>query len=114
MSDSVPTILVYWEQTVRAVLARTGKFPRHVRFTLSSRIDNLALDVYERLVEASYTRDKSSTLRRVNLDLTKLRLLLRLGRDERHLDRRGFEHLMRRMEEAGRMVGGWTRQQVRR
>jgi hypothetical protein len=110
LGDSVLPIISHWERTVRDLLGRTQKFPKRIRFTLSNRIDNLALDVYEGLIEARYTRDKVPILRRANLDLEKLRLLLRLSHDEGHLDRRGFEHLARSLEEAGRMLGGWIKE----
>ena len=100
---------VHWEKTLRDILSGTEKFPKRVRFTLSSRIDNLALDVLEQIVEARYTKDKSTVLRQANLQLEKLRVLLRISHDERHLDHKGFEHVARNIDEAGRMIGGWIR-----
>jgi hypothetical protein len=41
--------------------------------------------------------------------LEKLRVLLRICHDERHLDHKGFEHVARNIDEAGRMLGGWLR-----
>jgi hypothetical protein len=102
-------LFVHWERTLKDLLSRTGKFPKSVRFTLSSRIDNLALDVLELIVEARYSKDKSAALSRASLSLEKLRVLLRISHDERHLDRRGFEHVARHIDEAGRMLGGWIR-----
>ena len=106
MADGTLPVLVHWEETVRDLLRRTAKFPKHVRFTLSGRIDNLALDVYEGLVEARYTKDKMPILKRANLDLEKMRLLLRLCHDEKYLDHRGFEQAIRNVDAAGRMIGG--------
>ncbi len=102
-------LFVHWEKTLRDILSRTEKFPKRVRFTLSSRIDNLALDVLEQIVEARYTKDKSAVLRQANVDLEKLRVLLRISHDERHLDHKGFEHVARNIDEAGCMIGGWIR-----
>jgi hypothetical protein len=87
------------------------KFPKSVRLTVSSRIDNLALDVYEGLIEAQCTKEKKELLRRTNLNLDKLRLLLRLSHDVGYLDHRGFEFLNGRLLKAGRMVGGWRKEQ---
>ena len=114
MADTVLPVIVHWEKTLHDLLGRTRKFPKSVRFTFSNRIDNLALDVYEALVEAKYTRDKIPILRRANLDIEKLRLLLRLCHDEKFLDRRGFEHVATNIDEAGRMVGGWIKERTRR
>ncbi len=107
-------IIQHWERTIHDILARTEKFPKRVRFTFSTRIDNLALDVYERLVEARYSKDKGEPLRRANLDLEKLRLLTRICHEERFLDERGYENVARNIDEAGRMLGGWMKERKAR
>ena len=111
MSDEVPTLFVHWEKFLGWLLDHTERFPRRLRFTLTNRIDNLVLDIYEGLVVARYTRHRIPILERINLDLEKLRLLLRLARDRGFLNRRSFEHGCKEIETAGRMVGGWLRQQ---
>jgi hypothetical protein len=114
-ADPLP-LFVLWEKVVGELLDRTLKFPKSVRFTFSGRIDNLALDVLEKVVEARYASgaDKRAALAMVDLRLTQLRVLLRLCHDRRYLDRRGYEHVMRQIDEAGRMVGGWRKQQAAR
>ena len=109
MADPVPPIFSHWEKTLHDLVSRTARFPKRVRFTLSNRIDNLAFDVFEGLVEARYSREKVGVLRRVNLDIEKLRLLLRFCHDEAVLDHRGFEHVARNLNVAGRQVGGWIK-----
>jgi len=109
--DDLP-LLVHWERTLSDLLDRTQKFPRSVRFTFTTRIDNLALDVMERLVEARYANGsrKRALLREADSALTRLRILLRLCRERRYLDRGGFEHVVRDLDETGRMVGGWRKE----
>ena len=68
-----------------------------------------ALDVLERLVEATYTRDRRRHLDAANLGIEKLRLLFRLAKDLGHLDHRRYEHAARTLDETGRLVGGWRR-----
>lgn len=113
MADAVLPVIACWERTLHDLLGRTRKFPKRVRFTFADRIDNLALDVYEALIEARYTRNKVPILRRANLDIEKIRLLLRLSHDEGYLGRRGFEHVARSIDETGRMVGGWIKERKR-
>jgi hypothetical protein len=48
-------------------------------------------------------------LAQANLHLEKLRVLLRISHEERHLDHKGFECAARNIDEAGRMIGGWIR-----
>ena len=55
-------LFVHWEKTLSDIFSRTEKFPKRVRFTFSSRIDNLALDILEKIVEARYAKDKSAAL----------------------------------------------------
>jgi len=111
MTEPSAPVVVYWEETLLDLLARTAKFPKSVRYTFSGRIDNLGLDIYEGLIEARYSREKKDLLGRVNLNLEKMRLLLRLSNQAGYLDHRGFEHVTRRLLEAGRMVGGWRKEQ---
>ncbi|MBI4368902.1 MAG: diversity-generating retroelement protein Avd [Elusimicrobia bacterium] len=102
-------LFVHWEKTLKDVLSRTQKFPKRVRFTFSSRIDNLALDILEKIVEARYTRDKTVTLVQASLLLEKLRVLFRISHEEKYLDHKGFEQVARNIDEAGKMLGGWIR-----
>ena len=87
------------------------KFPRSQTFLLGDRIQTTALDVLEGLVEATYTRERTHLLDRVNLGIEKLRFLFRLAMDLRHLDMRRYEHSARSLDEIGRLVGGWRKAQ---
>ena len=53
------------------------KFPKSHKFTIGDRIETVALDVLEALIEATYTRERTQYLRRTNLGIEKLRFLLR-------------------------------------
>ena len=102
-------LLKDWEDAVDTLLDRTLKFPRVARFTFANRIDNLALDILEHLVDARYAsgRAASAPLREADAQLTKLRVLLRLSQRRQYLAPRAFEHLMRQVDACGRMLGGW-------
>ena len=69
----------------------------------------MALDVLERLVEATYTRDRRRHLAAANLGIEKLRFLCRLAKDLGHLDERRYEHSARSLDETGRLIGGWRK-----
>jgi len=84
-------------------------FPRSQKFLLGDRIQSLALDVLEALIEATYARAREASLARANLGLEKLRLLCRLAKDLRCLDFRRYEYAARTLDEIGRIVGGWIR-----
>ncbi len=71
--------LAAWTEFLEWLLATTEKFPKKARFTLTNRIDNLALDLVETLIEARFTRQRQGLIRQGNLILDKLRVLLRLA-----------------------------------
>lgn len=106
--DELP-IFVLWESVLGEILDRTVRFPKAVRFTFGQRIDHLALDVLQALVRARYARPKGEPLREASLSLEQLRVLCRVAHDRAYLDHGAFEHLARRLDEAGRMLGGWLR-----
>lgn len=112
--DELP-LFVLWEKVLSDLLDRTQKFPKSVRFTFSTRIDNLALDVLEGIVEARYSagKAKQDALRQIDLGLAKLRVLIRLCHERQYVDHQGYEHVARHLDEAGRMVGGWRKQQAK-
>ena len=85
------------------------KFPRSQRFLLGDRIESAALDVLDRLIAATYTRERARLLAEANLGLERLRFLVRLATELRHLDRARYEHAARSLDEIGRLVGGWKK-----
>ena len=85
------------------------RFPRSQKFLLGDRIQATALDVLERLIEATYTKQRERQLAGANLGLEKLRFLCRLARDLRCLDHRRYEHAARSLDETGRKVGAWRK-----
>lgn len=81
------------------------KFPRSQKFLLGDRLQSESLAVLDRLIEATYSKDRSSTLRAVNLSLEKLRFGFRLAKDLHHIDFKRYEYAARAIDEIGRMVG---------
>jgi 23S rRNA-intervening sequence protein len=96
--DGELPVFVKWMEFLDWLLAATGRFPRQARFSFCQRIEGLALDVVEDLIEARYSRDKRATLRRANLRLEKLRVLLRLSHGRRYLSHEAFAHASKQQE----------------
>src|SRR3954452_11263173 len=65
----------------------TGKFPRNHRFVLGERIERNLYDLLDLLIEAKYTRERQSLLRRGNLVLEVLRFQMRLAKEREGLRR---------------------------
>ena len=110
MDDELP-IFVKWFETISWLCVVVEKFPKRVRGTLSDRILNLALDIFEDFVEARYTKFKAPILKRANLRLEKLRLLLRVCHEQKILPHQSYKHGAYRINEVGQMLGGWIKQQ---
>jgi hypothetical protein len=89
------------------------RFPRNQKFLLGDRIQSVALDVLERLIEATYSKQPKTALQSANLGVEKLRHLFRLATELKHLDMRRYEHSARSLDEVGRLVGGWLKGQTR-
>ncbi len=109
-ADDLP-IFVHWLDFLAWLLPLTAKFPQRARFTFANRLDNLALDMVEDLVEARYSRQKQALLARANLRLEKLRVLLRLCHHMAYVSHAQYEHAVRLLHQVGSMLGGWRRQQ---
>lgn len=108
---TVPQAFVHWEETLPELLDRTARFPKSARFTFTQRIENLGLDIIEDLVEARYAprANRRPILVRLDGRLARLRVLLRLASKRRLLDTKGYTLLSRRVDDLGKMVGGWKR-----
>ena len=87
------------------------KSPRDQKFLLGDRIENHLLDVLELLLSANYSRIKLEFLKKANLKLEILRFLFRLAFELKYMNKRRYEYVCIHIDEAGRMVGGWIKQQ---
>jgi len=91
------------------IIPTVEKFPRSQKFLLGDRIQTAALDALERLVEATYTRQRTAMLAAANLGVEKLRFFFRMAKDLRYLDPRRYEHAARALDDIGRLIGGWRK-----
>ena len=81
---ALPLLFVLW------LVPAVERIPRSQKFLLGDRIQGAALDVLERLIEATYTKQRDRHLAGANLGLEKLRFMCRLERDLRCLDHRRY------------------------
>lgn len=109
----IPLVLLRWEEAVKLILETTESFPKNVRRHVSERLEGHALDIYEALIEARFSRTPQGLLEKVNLRLEMLRMLLRLCYERRLVGETRLRMLFEKIEETGKMVGGWLRGEVR-
>jgi hypothetical protein len=96
------------------LIQRVEKFPRSFRFSVGDRIVARALDLMEVLLDAAYTADKLEPLERANRNVNSLRFLLRLTADLKLLPPDAHEFAASKLEEIGRMAGGWKKAAAQR
>ena len=90
------------------LLHHTARWPRSARHTLTARVEARTLEVLDALVIARYRRtDRLARLDAANLDLERLRYLLRIARSTQACPAKTHEGACRRIDEIGRMLHGW-------
>ena len=95
-------------------LTHTNRFPKNWRKSLGDRIDGTMLDLVSLVQRASLQRDKRPLLERVNEELHVLRALVRMAVRLGCLQEHQYEYAARQIEDIGRQVGGWLKQQRER
>ena len=91
------------------MIPKLEKFPRSQKFLLADRIENLMLDILDLLIEAAYSRKKQPPLRSANLQLEKLRYLVRLSKDLKLINLKSYEYSARSLVGIGTSIGGWLK-----
>jgi len=88
-----------------------NNFPKKSRYTLGDKIDSLFIQTLELLFIASYqTKEEklhSLGLAIKNLDL--LKFFIRISWELKLLDNQKFITLSEKLQEIGRMLGGWKK-----
>ena len=100
--------LVLW------LLPKVENLPRAYRFSVGERLVSYGLDLLLGLVGAAYATDKATLLEQARVKVNGLRYLLRLAQDLRLLSVASYGFAAERLDEIGRMVGGWHRATVKR
>ena len=93
------------------LMGRVEKFPRSQKFTLGDRIITLCLDTLDILIEATYTRQRVPLLQKANVQLEKLRFLIRLCHDYKLFSSKQYAYISSEINEVGKLVGGWIKSQ---
>lgn len=107
-------IFVKWLEFLKWLLPTLEKFPKKSRFTITNRIENMALDIVELLIEAKYSKEKRPILRKINLYLEKIRILLRISHEIKHISTKSYNFASKGINDVGIMLGGWIKQQEKR
>lgn len=88
------------------------KVSKQDRHTLWQKLENNALEVLEDILRAN-TMNKSEklpTLNDASHSLNVTRVFIRLAKDTEIIDFKRYEDFQNRVDEIGRMLGGWIKQ----
>jgi len=110
--DDKPPIHTATVEWLGWTLDRTASLPKSARFTFGQRLDNLTLDALLLVTRAVFSPrpQKAALLRELNLLLEQLRVLWRLVEQRRWISRQQLLFANGRLDEIGRMTGGWLKQ----
>lgn len=93
------------------LMPAVSKFPKDKKYTLGKRIEDKLLDILELLLHANYSKIKLEILKKANIELEVFRHLIRLSYDLRFINFRKYGFISRSINEIGRLIGGWIKQQ---
>ena len=93
------------------LIPQIQKFPRAYRFTLSERIQRLALNFQDTLVAAGKSKGgmRRERLSQADIELEQLRIWLRFSRDQNLITLHQYEHSIRQLKEVGNLLGAWLK-----
>ena len=104
-------LFVKWLEFLKWLLPVLEKFPKKSRFTITSRIENIALDIVELLITAKYQKEKRHLLEKANICLEKMRVLFRISHDMKLISTKAYNFSAKGINEVGILLGGWLKQQ---
>lgn len=86
--------------------------PKKDRFTIGQKTESLLLEVLTLVVTAYHTKEASlkETLFRANTSLECAKITIRLAKDVKALEQCWYVDYEGRLQEIGKMMGGWMRQ----
>ncbi len=98
---------------IMRLLPQIIKIPRSHRFVLGEKIETTVLHILELLIEATYEKEKIAILKRANIQLEKLRYFIRICKDMKFISIKQYEYVSKEIDEVGRLIGGWIKQQMK-
>ena len=93
-----------WHETLPSI-------PKHSRYSLGLKIDNLFLAVIEGILSAasSKSKDKYMSLHSASASLDLLKFFLQVAWEVKAISNKKFLVLSEQLVEIGKMLGGWIK-----
>ena len=87
----------------------SSKFSKEHKYTLGEKLKNFCGDMLDLIVAANSASDKFQLLKKLDLQLEKIKIHLRIAFDLKAISIGVFEVLSRHLDEIGRQLGGWRK-----
>jgi len=86
-------------------------FPKDSKHTLGAKIDSSLLEATELIIRASYSDkvEKLISLKRASFKIDLLKFFLQVAWEIKSLDNKRYISLSEKVNDAGKMLGGWIR-----
>ena len=86
-----------------------NNLPRHTKFTLGTKIDNLFTDCLELSLTAGYTKkeEKGKLILKLSTKFDALKFFLQLLWEIGGINNKKYSDLSQQLSVIGRMIGGW-------
>lgn len=116
-------------ETMKLLNVYLGHFPKHEKYALCNRIKNSAYAVYDLIVEGQKRYHKKTTLTELDIAHEQLRMQLFLAyelgyfrfqdgkqstKDQAEVEEHRWITISLKVDELGRMIGGWIRNEAER
>lgn len=87
-------------------------FPKSSKYTLGEKIDRLFIEVLEFIFATTYLQanKKLECANRASIKLDSLKFFLRVAWEIKSLDNKKYILVSEKLDEVGKMLGGWIRQ----
>jgi len=87
-------------------------FPRSEKYSLGQKIKDANINFLDQIIRANNAINKSLYLEEASQLIEILRIYLRLCQDLKLLNIRRYEIVSQKIDEIGRMLGGWLKDNV--
>jgi cytosine/adenosine deaminase-related metal-dependent hydrolase len=97
------------------LLPQTAKFPREQRFVLTQAVQQSALRLQERLIEAGMSKgsERVALLHQADIELVKLKERLRLCQEMKLLTVGQYGYASQMTLEVGKLLGAWLARETK-
>lgn len=91
------------------IYQETHNFPREYKYGLGQKIKDVCSELLDWIIIANSEKEKRPYLQKVNQQVDRLRIYVRLCRFLNIISKRKYEVLSKFIDEIGRMAGGWLK-----